>query len=54
MANVLSNHFYANFHHQGGGGDPKVIDTNESGSLRCFIWHLGKSNQIYDYGVINR
>ena len=33
--------------------DPKVIGTIESGSLRCFIWPLAKSNQKNCYGDIN-
>ena len=32
-----------NFTHQG-GGDPKVMVIIESGSLKCFIWHILKSN----------
>ena len=33
----------------GEGGNPKVMGTIESGLLKCFIWHLEKSNLIIFY-----
>jgi hypothetical protein len=36
-----------------GGVHPKVMGIVRSGSLWCFIWHLGKSNHTYGCGVIN-
>ena len=48
-----NNFFNVNFRHQG-GTVPKVMATVESGSLRCFNWYLGKLNQTYSFGVINR
>ena len=30
-----------------GGANPKVMGTVESGSSRCFFWHLAKSDQPY-------
>ena len=35
------------------GGEPKVMGTIESSSLRCFFWHLAKSNWTNSYGDIN-
>ena len=40
--------FNINFHHQG-ATDPEVNGTVESGSSRCFFWHLAKSDQITPY-----
>ena len=33
--------------------DLQVMDIVASGSLRCFFWHLAKSNQTNGYGDIN-
>merc|ERR1712059_133303 len=49
---LSDNCFNVNFHHQGGGADPKVMGTVEFGSSRRFFWHLAKSDWTYGSGDI--
>ena len=48
MKNIIFQHFGTNFHHQR-APDPKDVGTIETGSVRCFFWHLAKSNQTNSY-----